>query len=141
MTAKHLEGDHLATNIGSLKGINVPLDSLAVVCYGPEDYTLENITLPYPGPGEALVRVEAVGICASDVKCYQGAPEFWGDDTRPAYVEDDVVPVHEFVGIVEEIDDEAKRRWGVDVGDCVVAKQIVPCGECRYCDSAAVGCA
>jgi len=63
VTAKHLEGDHLAKNIASLKGINLPLDSLAVVCHGQKDYTLENITLPDPGPGEALVRVEAVGIC------------------------------------------------------------------------------
>lgn len=112
----------------------MPIDSLAVVCHGPMNYTLETITLPDPGPGEALVRVEAVGICASDVKCFQGAPKFWGDDTRPAYVEDDVVPGHEFVGIIEKIDEEAKTRWGADVGDRVVAEQIVPCGDCRYCE-------
>jgi len=115
------------------KGTPMSTTSTAVVCHGPKDYTLEEITIPQIGPGEALVRVEAVGICASDVKCYQGAPKFWGDDTRPAYVEDDVVPGHEFVGVIEEIDDEARQRWGVDVGDRVVAEQIVPCGDCRYC--------
>jgi erythritol/L-threitol dehydrogenase len=56
------------------------------------------IPAPAPGPGEVLVRVEAVGICASDLKCYHGAAKFWGDDNRPAWAETEVVPGHEFVG-------------------------------------------
>ena len=44
-----------------------------------------------------------------------------------------MVPGHELVGKVAEIDDEAASRWGVRVGDRVVAEQIVPCEECRYC--------
>ncbi len=105
----------------------------AVVVHGPEDYRLEEIDVPTPGPGEALVRVEAVGICASDLKCYHGAAKFWGDETRPAWAETQVVPGHEFVGEVVEIDDEAKQRWGVDVGDRVTSEQIVPCWACRFC--------
>ena len=105
----------------------------AVICHGPKDYRLEEVDVPRPGPGQALVRVEAVGICASDVKCYHGAAKFWGDETRPAWAETEVIPGHEFVGIVVEIDDEARARWKVDVGDRVVSEQIVPCWECRYC--------
>ena len=56
----------------------------AVVCHGPRDYRLETIPVPTRGPGEILVRVEAVGICASDLKCYHGAAKFWGDANRPA---------------------------------------------------------
>ena len=56
-----------------------PTRMQAVVCHGPEDYRLEEVPVPVPGPGEALVRVEAVGICASDLKCYHGATKFWGD--------------------------------------------------------------
>ena len=41
----------------------------AVICHGPMDYKLEEVDIPKAGPGEALVRVEAVGICASDLKC------------------------------------------------------------------------
>lgn len=105
----------------------------AVVCNGPMDYEVGEVADPRPGEGEAVIRVEAVGICASDVKCYHGAPMFWGDDTRDPYVEAPVVPGHEFVGVVEHIDDAARARWGVEPGDRVVAEQIVPCEECRYC--------
>jgi threonine dehydrogenase-like Zn-dependent dehydrogenase len=105
----------------------------AVICHGPKDYRLEEIAIPKPGPGQALVKVEAVGICASDLKCYHGAAKFWGDETRPAWAETEVVPGHEFVGTIVELDDEARERWHVEVGDRVVSEQIVPCWQCRYC--------
>jgi len=105
----------------------------AVICHGPEDYRLETVPVPKPGPGEALVRVEAVGICASDLKCYHGAAKFWGDANRPAWAETQVIPGHEFVGEIVQLDDEAAQRWGVEVGDRVVSEQIVPCWKCRYC--------
>jgi threonine dehydrogenase-like Zn-dependent dehydrogenase len=105
----------------------------AVVCHGPGDYRLEEIPRPEAGPGAALVKVEAVGICASDLKCYHGAVKFWGDEHRPAYAEHDVIPGHEFVGTIVELDETAAQRWGVDVGDRVVSEQIVPCWKCRYC--------
>ena len=105
----------------------------AVVMHGPRDYRLTELPVPKAGPGEALVQVEAVGICASDLKCYGGAAKFWGDENRPAWVETEVVPGHEFVGRVVELDEAAAHRWGVAVGDRVTSEQIVPCWECRYC--------
>src|SRR5919199_1072079 len=81
----------------------------AVVCHGPGDYRVERLPVPVPGPGEALLRVEAVGICASDVKCYQGAAKFWGDESRPAWAETEVVPGHEITGRVVAIDDAARH--------------------------------
>ena len=111
----------------------IPEKMQAVVCHGPENYQLQEALVPTPGPGEALVKVEAVGICASDLKCYNGAAKFWGDANRPAWAETEVIPGHEFVGTIVQLDDEAAERWGVAVGDRVVAEQIVPCWECRYC--------
>jgi len=107
----------------------------AVVCYGPEDYRLEEVAVPVRKRGEGLIRVEAVGICASDLKCYHGAAKFWGDENRPAFAETMVIPGHEFAGRVVELDDTATTRWGIAVGDRVVSEQIVPCWECRYCKS------
>jgi erythritol/L-threitol dehydrogenase len=112
----------------------VPETMQAVVCHGPEDYRLEEVPTPTPGKGEALVRVEAVGICASDLKCYHGAAKFWGDENRPAWAQTEVIPGHEFVGEVVSLDAEATQRWGVSVGDRVVSEQIVPCWKCRYCE-------
>src|SRR5919202_314293 len=105
----------------------------AVVCHGPRDYRLEEVPIPTPGRGQALLRVEAVGICASDLKCYSGAPKFWGDGTQSPYVETPVIPGHEFTGEIVDLDDEAAERWGVTVGDRVMSEQIVPCWQCRYC--------
>lgn len=120
---------------GDTAGTAVPETMEAVVCHGPRDYRLERIPVPRPEEGEVLVRVEAVGICASDLKCYHGAAKFWGDDSRPAWAETGVVPGHEFVGTVVALDDAARGRRGLEVGDRVVAEQIVPCWECRYCET------
>ncbi|WP_062984868.1 zinc-binding dehydrogenase [Nocardia anaemiae] len=105
----------------------------AVVCHGPADYRLEKLPVPSRRPGEALIRVEAVGICASDLKCYHGASKFWGDENRAAWAETEVVPGHEITGRIVELDDAARERWGVEVGDRIVVEQIVPCWNCRYC--------
>jgi erythritol/L-threitol dehydrogenase len=111
----------------------IPEKMQAVVCHGPNDYRLEEVAVPQRKPGEALIRVEAVGICASDLKCYHGAAKFWGDENRPAWTETMVIPGHEFVGRVVELDDAAASRWDIAVGDRVTSEQIVPCWECRYC--------
>jgi len=105
----------------------IPEKMQAVVCHGPKDYRLEEVAVPVRRPGEALIRVEAVGICASDLKCYHGAAKFWGDENRPAWAETMVIPGHEFAGRVVELDDAAASRWGIAVGDRVVSEQIVPC--------------
>jgi len=102
----------------------------AVVCHGPYDYRLEEVPTPEVGPGEVLLRVEAVGICASDAKCYSGAPLFWGDAWRAPYCQAPVVPGHEFAGRVVALGDGVE---GVALGDRLVSEQIVPCGRCRYC--------
>ena len=104
----------------------------AVVCHGPEDYRLERVPVPTVGPGETLIRVEACGVCASDVKCFSGAPLFWGDASRTAYVQPPVVPGHEFVGHVVAMGPGLETS-GLKVGDRVVSEQIVPCWECRNC--------
>ena len=105
----------------------------AVVVYGPEDYRLERVPVPDPAPGELLVKVEAVGICASDLKCYHGAVKYWGDETRPATLDRNVIPGHEFVGTVAHVDDFGRQHFGVEIGDRVVSEQIVPCWQCRFC--------
>jgi erythritol/L-threitol dehydrogenase len=113
--------------------VEIPTRMQAVVVHGPKDYRLEEVDVPTPGPGELLLRVEATGVCASDLKCYHGAAKFWGDRNRPQWAQSGVTPGHEFVGVVAAGDGEALRRHGVALGDRVVCEQIVPCEECRFC--------
>ena len=111
----------------------IPATMRAVVVHGPEDYRLEERPVPTPGPGELLLRTDAVGICASDLKCYHGAAKFWGDENRPAWADRDRIPGHEFVGTIVAGDDAALVKRGVALGDRIACEQIVPCWECRYC--------
>lgn len=111
----------------------IPATMKAVVVHGPEDYRLDNVDVPTPGPGELLLKVDAVGVCASDLKCYHGAAKFWGDENRPAWAERDRIAGHEFVGTVVSGDDAALAKRGVSLGDRIACEQIVPCWECRYC--------
>ena len=106
---------------------------LAVMTHGPRDYRVEEVPVPKPGPGEVLIEVGAVGICASDMKCFLGGALFWGGDGKPGYVEGPCVAGHEYAGRVVELGEGAAERHGVQLGDRVVAEQIVPCGECRFC--------
>jgi len=111
----------------------LPSTMKAVVCHGVRDYRMEERPVPAPGPGEVVVKVHDCGICASDIKCYTGAPLFWGDEFRAAYVDGPVIPGHEFTGEVVALGEGAREKHGVDIGDRVIAEQIVPCGKCRYC--------
>ncbi len=114
---------------------NAPLPKTmqAVICHGPEDYRLEEWPVPTAGPGEVVIKVSSVGICASDLKCYLGAPLFWGDKHRAGYCQPPVIPGHEFVGEVVQLGDGAGEKYGLAVGDQAVSEQIVPCWNCRYC--------
>jgi erythritol/L-threitol dehydrogenase len=112
---------------------SLPRTMQAVVCHGPEDYRLEEWSVPEPGPGEVVIRVGSVGICASDLKCYLGAPLFWGDRHRTGYCQPPVIPGHEFVGDVVALGEGAAAKYGLAIGDRAVSEQIVPCWNCRYC--------
>lgn len=105
----------------------------AVRCHGPEDYRLEEVPVPTPGPGEVVVKLDACGVCASDVKCFIGAPLFWGDADRPAYVQPPVTAGHEIIGTVVALGEGAGEKYGLKPGDRAISEQIVPCWQCRYC--------
>jgi len=113
--------------------ISLPKTMQAVVCHGPQDYRLEEWTVPLPGSGEVVVRVNGVGICASDLKCYQGAAMFWGDEHRQGYCQPPVIAGHEFVGEVVALGKGAGEKYGLELGDMAISEQIVPCWECRFC--------
>ncbi len=111
----------------------LPESMEAVVCYGPEDYRIQEWDVPVPDVEEVVIKVQSVGICASDLKCYQGAPLFWGDAHREGYCQAPVIPGHEFVGKVVALGENAGEKYGLQPGDIAVSEQIVPCWKCRFC--------
>ena len=112
---------------------SLPKTMRAVVCHAPEDYRLEEKAVPEAGPDEVVIRVDAAGICASDVKCFTGAPMLWGDSHREGYCQAPVTAGHEFIGTVVALGEGAGETHGFALGDQAISEQIVPCWQCRYC--------
>lgn len=111
---------------------NIPEKMKALVAYAPGDYRLEIIDTPRAKGDDVIVKVEACGVCAGDTKAFAGAKSFWGGDGQAPYIKAPMVPGHEFVGTVVEIGPEQKE---FSVGERVVADQIVPCWDCKFCNS------
>jgi D-arabinose 1-dehydrogenase-like Zn-dependent alcohol dehydrogenase len=82
---------------------------------------------PECGPRDAVLRVEASGICRSDHTLWTGGLEWVGLVPEPP-----VVLGHEFCGVVEEVGDEVT---GFHKGDRVVAPFGHACGACETCRS------
>ena len=80
-----------------------------------------DLPLPRPGPGELLVRVEACGICGSDVHGYDGTS---GRRIPP------IVMGHETAGTVAAI---GPGVTSVHEGDRIAPDSTVYCGQCEYC--------
>lgn len=76
---------------------------------------------PSPDPDEVLIRVEACGICGSDVHGYDGGS---GRRIPP------IVMGHEAAGVVAALGAEVKD---LAVGDRVTFDSTVYCGKCEYC--------
>jgi threonine dehydrogenase-like Zn-dependent dehydrogenase len=97
----------------------------AVVQTGPRQMEIREYPRPVLGPTTgAVLRVEACGICGSDVEQYKGA---MGTRGLP------MIPGHESLGIIEEITDETAARWGVQAGDRVAVEILIPCRSCSRC--------
>ncbi|GAA4415808.1 zinc-binding dehydrogenase [Georgenia halophila] len=96
----------------------------AAVQTGPGQIEMREFARPKTGPDDGLLRVEANGICGSDVEIYRG---HIGGARAP------FIPGHEPMGIIEEIGERAAERWGVKEGDRVALEVMVPCRACNDC--------
>jgi S-(hydroxymethyl)mycothiol dehydrogenase len=82
--------------------------------------SVETIVVPDPGPGEALVRVQACGVCHTDLHYREGAI----NDDFPFLLG------HEAAGTVEAVGDDATD---LAPGDFVILNWRAVCGTCRAC--------
>ena len=84
------------------------------------EVSLQSILVPDPGPGEALIRVKACGVCHTDLHYREGAI----NDEFPFLLG------HEASGTVERVGDGVNN---VAPGDFVIIAWRSPCGTCRSC--------
>lgn len=99
--------------------------SRAMVLREPRVLHLDHFDLPEIGDDDALLRVEACGLCGTDHEQYTG--ELFGGFA--------FVPGHESVGIIDAIGSRAAARWGVGEGDRVAVEVFQSCRACEACRS------
>ena len=92
--------------------------------FGPQDLRLVEEPVPIPGPREALVRVQSVTVCHSDIHYYSTGRI--GDTISDV----PLVLGHEFAGEIARVGEKVTR---VQPGDVVAVEPAINCGHCRYC--------
>lgn len=109
----------------------IPKTMKALVAYSATDYRFEtDYPTPDCGPNDIIIKTEGCGICAGDIKCMQGAERFWGREGQPSWVKPPFIPGHEFLGTIVQMGANVE---GYELGERVIAEQIVPCEKCRFC--------
>jgi threonine dehydrogenase-like Zn-dependent dehydrogenase len=97
----------------------------AVAQTGVRQLEMREFPRPVIGPEcGAILRVEACGLCGTDVEQYEGT---LGTENLP------MVPGHEPLGIIEEISPRTAELWGVQAGDRVGVEAHIPCHYCHHC--------
>lgn len=96
----------------------------AMVYHGNRDLRLESVPDPEPEPGEALLRVDYCGICATDIEEYVYGPNFLHSAKMP------IITGHEVTGTVTSVPDEVTH---VKPGDRVALNTVLNCGTCFWC--------
>ncbi len=90
--------------------------------YGRRDLRLEEVELKPLQDDEVLIKVEACGICQTDVDEFMGGPKLF----RPL----PITPGHEFGGKVVEVGKNVKKEL---IGKIVTVTPLIFCNECQYC--------
>ena len=101
----------------------MPEKAVAAVMVGPNIMETREIDIPDIGEDDALLRVEAAGVCGTDYEWFRG-------DLPIPYP---LILGHEPLGLIEAIGPEASRRWGVAAGDRVAVRSAYRCGRCEAC--------
>src|SRR5690242_4327162 len=95
----------------------------AVVTDFHQPLAIQEIPVPQPGPGQLLVRIEASGLCHTDIHTAHGD---WPVKPTPPFI-----PGHEGIGKVELVGSGVDGGW---VGRRVAIPWLgAACGKCRYC--------
>jgi len=92
--------------------------------HGANDLRVVDVPMPRPGPGEALLRLGAAGICGSDMHY------FFHGRVGSFVIREPLVPGHEASAVVADTGAGVTR---VQAGDRVAVNPSRPCGRCAAC--------
>jgi len=99
----------------------------AAVLTEPRNFEFQEFDIPEIGPDEAVLRVEAAGLCGTDYEQYAGHLTGTPWDVWP------IIPGHEIFGWIDRVGADAAKHWNVKEGDRVIVEAIIPCGHCFQC--------
>src|SRR4029453_9941242 len=109
----------------------MPETSFAAVNVGPGEFEVREFPLPDDLPDDAaILKMEACGICGSDLSGLRGRAH-----NAEGFARGDHIMGHENLGIIYKIGKKAEEKWKVHEGDRVCLEEYVPCGACEYCRS------
>ena len=102
-----------------MKEVSIPTEMAACVWRGGPELAVETVPVPEIGEGEVLVRVEACGLCPTDIK-----------KIELDLVEPPVILGHEMAGVVVAAGKNAEKF----LGKRVAVYHHIPCLKCRLCE-------
>lgn len=96
----------------------------AVVVHAAKDLRIGEVATGAPGPGEVSVRVEAGGICGSDLHYFHEGR------IGTITLKEPMILGHEVAGVIEGV---GAGITSLKIGDRVAVSPSRPCGTCRFC--------
>ncbi len=119
MMVRRFPRQHSSTRAATFAGMSQHVRGIIARAKG-EPVTMETIVVPDPGPGEAVVAIQACGVCHTDLHYREGGI----NDDFPFLLG------HEAAGIVESV---GEGVTDVAPGDYVILNWRAVCGDCRAC--------
>lgn len=110
----------LTPSKAGVTALKTPNIMKALVFRGPNIINIEEVPIPRPKHGEAVLRVTLTTICGTDVHILKG--EY---PVKPG-----LIIGHEAVGVIHEL---GPGVTGYKKGDRVLVGAITPCGQCNFC--------
>ena len=123
-----MRDENIWSKVKTSEHMVVPETMRAWVLGDPDQLTLVDKTVPAPGRAEALVRIDAVAICATDLEVISYGTPAMVEGGKP--FNKNWTPGHEYMGTI------AALGPGVDefeIGDRVTVEIHAGCGQCKRC--------
>jgi 2-desacetyl-2-hydroxyethyl bacteriochlorophyllide A dehydrogenase len=98
----------------------------ALIIDSPRSARVEQVEIPVPGAGQAVVDVRRAGICGTDNELYTGELAYFAQGKSHFPLR----PGHEWCGVVSAVGPGVDEAW---IGERVTGDTMLGCGQCHRC--------